>query len=79
MDSNYEQRVSLVQIHAKKNRILQMSYWISVFCETSERFRAAKYEGSIYLMNTQYATLVNKTAKIYYKEKGTSGKFSLSV
>jgi hypothetical protein len=30
-------------------------------------------------MNTQHATLVNKTAKIYYKKKGTSGKVSLSV
>jgi hypothetical protein len=44
-----------------------MSYWIPIFCETSERFRAAKYGGSIYQMNTQYATLVNKTAKTYYK------------
>jgi hypothetical protein len=30
-------------------------------------------------MNTQYATLVNKTAKIYYKKKGISGKVSLSL
>jgi hypothetical protein len=51
-----------------------MSCWISVFCETSERFRAAKYEGSIYQMNIQYVTLVNKTAKIYYKEKVPQAK-----